>query len=263
MKTLRFAIFIAAVALNACGAPSAGSSAMPAGGGAALRPQVTVKKFLWISVTGNAGQNAAATCPSGYRLVGGGSSSVDGSAVGIGWGKPAANTWYVQPGGKSTQAISIASCVSTTVPKAAFKWRLNPSGGGVATVQCPAGYVLVSGFALITASGQQITKTYVKNGNAFFVDGGASAGASCGRGASGVATFTTWNASQDPKQVFASCPTGFSVIGGNSGTSDWPGPPIQQHRGTSTPGVAGSAGWWVLSNGKNVVSYAVCVPNGT
>ena len=263
MKTLRLLPFIAAIALNACGAPSSGSAPMPAAYNAILRPELNFKKFKWVSSTGAAGQTATVKCPSGYRLAGGASSSVDGSPVGIGWAKPSTNTWYVQPGGKSVQAIAIASCVGKSVSKSAFKWLLHPSGGGVSSVQCPKGYVLVSGYAKITAKGQQIAQTYVQNGNAFFVKGGANAGASCGRGASGVATFTKWNTSQEPKQVYSPCATGFSVIGGNTGSSQWPGPPVQQHRGTSTPGVVGSAGWWVFSNGKNVVSYAVCVPNGT
>ena len=263
MKTLRFGIFVAAIVLNACGGPSNGSNAMPAANNAALRPQLNVKKFTWVSKTGSAGQTVGAACPSGYRLVGGGSSSVDGRPVGIGWGQPLNNTWWVAPSSKSVQAIAIASCVSKSVAKSTFVWLLRPSGGGVATVQCPSGYVLISGFARITAKGQQISKTYVQGTNAFFVTGGASAGASCGKGAAGIATFPKWGASQEPKQVFSPCPTGFSVIGGNTGTSQWPGPPVQQHRGASSPGVVSSAGWWVFSNGKNVVSYAVCVPNGT
>ncbi len=262
MKILRFGIFIVAIALNACGGSSNGSTAMPAID-AALQPHVTVKKFTWISKTGSAGQTVGVKCPTGYRLIGGASSSVDGSAVGIGWAKPLTNTWYVQPSTSSVKAIAIASCVTKSVPRSTFAWLIQPSGGGVATVQCPSGFVLISGFAKITAKGQQITQTYVQNGNAFFVKGGASAGASCGKGAAGIATFGKWGASQEPKKVFAPCATGFSAIGGNTGTSQWPGPPIQQHRGTSTPGVVGSTGWWIFSNGKNVVSYAVCVPNGT
>jgi len=144
-----------------------------------------------------------------------------------------------------------------------FKWVMNPSGGGVATVQCPYGYVLITGYAKITAKGQKITQTYVQNGNAFFVKGGASAGASCGKGAAGIATFPKWNTSLNPKQVYSPCGTGFSAIGGNTGSQLWPGPPIQQHRGSSAPGVVSSAGWWVYAGGENVVSYAVCVPNGT
>ncbi|HKE37525.1 MAG TPA: hypothetical protein VKB39_08830 [Candidatus Baltobacteraceae bacterium] len=122
---------------------------------------------------------------------------------------------------------------------------------------------MITGFAKITAQGQQIGKTYVKGTNAFFVTGGAAAGASCGKGAAGIATFTKWNSSLNPKQVYSPCGTGFSVIGGNTGSSLWPGPPVQQHRGSSTPGAVSSAGWWVFSGGENVVSYAVCVPNGT
>lgn len=263
MKTLRFLIFAAAVALNACGQPSNESSAMPAANSAALTPHVNAKKFTWASKTGAAGQTVGVKCPSGYRLVGGASSSVDGSPVGIGYARPLTNTWYVAPGSKSTQAIAIASCVATSVSRSTFVWMLHPSGGGVATVQCPNGYVLITGFAKITANGQQISKTYVQGNNAFFVTGGASAGASCGKGAAGIATFTKWNTSQEPKQVYSPCSTGFSVIGGNTGSSEWPGPPVQQHRGSSAPGVVSSAGWWVFSNGKNVVSYAVCVPNGT
>ncbi|HZY99652.1 MAG TPA: hypothetical protein VFE36_08770 [Candidatus Baltobacteraceae bacterium] len=263
MKTLRFGLFITAIALNACGGPSSGSNAVPSSASAVLTPHVTAQKFTWVSKTGSAGQTVGAKCPTGFRLVGGASSSVDGSPVGIGWGKPLTNTWNVDAGSNATRPIAIASCVGTSVSKSTFKWLVHPSGGGVATVQCPSGYVLISGFAKITAKGQQISKTYVQGNNAFFVTGGASAGASCGKGAAGIATFTKWNTSQDPKQVYSACPTGFSVIGGNTGSSQWPGPPIQQHRGTSAPGVVGSAGWWVLSNGKNVVSYAVCVPNGT
>lgn len=263
MKNVRIGIFMAAIALNACGGPSNGSNAMPAANDAALAPHLTVKKFTWVSQTGSAGQTVGAKCPAGYRLIGGASSSVDGSAVGIGWGTPLTNTWWVKPSSSSVKGIAIASCVVKSVPKSTFAWVVRPSGGGVATVQCPAGFVLISGFAKVTANGQKIAQTYVQNGNAFFVKGGASAGASCGKGAAGIATFGKWGASQEPKQVFAPCATGFSVIGGNTGTSEWPGPPIQQHRGTSTPGVVGSTGWWIFSSGKNVVSYAVCVPNGT
>lgn len=262
MKNWRISIFMAAIVLNACGGPSNGLNAVPAND-AALSPHISVKKFTWVSNTGAAGQTVGAKCPSGYRLAGGASSSVDGSAVGIGWGQPLTNTWWVQPSSNSVQAIAIASCVSRSVARKTFVWMLSQSGGGIATVQCPSGYVLVSGFARIAAKGQQITQTYVQNGTAFFVKGGASAGASCGKGAVGIATFPKWNTSANPKQVFAPCGPGFSVIGGNTGTAQWPGPPVQQHRGTSTPGVVGSAGWWVFAGGENVVSYAVCVPNGT
>lgn len=263
MKNWHISIFMAAIALNACGGPSNGTNPMPAANNMALQPHITVKKFMWVSKTGSAGQTVGVKCPTGFRLIGGASSSVDGSAVGIGWPKPLTNTWYVQPSTSSVKAIAIASCVSSSVKRSMFTWRIQPSGGGVATVQCPNGFVLITGFAKITAKGQQITQTYVQNGNAFFVKGGASAGASCGKGAAGIATFGKWGASQEPKQVYSPCATGFSVIGGNTGSSEWPGPPVQQHRGTSSPSVVGSAGWWVFSNGKNVVSYAVCVPNGT
>jgi hypothetical protein len=262
MKTLRLTTIVIATALTACGGPSGGSTAVPASD-AALTPQLNVKKFTWVSNTGAEGQKVSVRCPSGYRIVGGASSSVDGSAVGIGWGKPKANAWVVKPSSSTAQAIAIASCVSTTVPASTFVWKLHPSGGGVASVQCPSGYVLVTGFARITAKGQQITKTYVQGNDAFFVEGGAAAGASCGRGAAGITTFPKWGASQNPKEVYSPCAGGFSVIGGNTGTSSWPGPPIQQHRGNGTPGVVSSAGWWVFANGTNVVSMAVCVPNGT
>ncbi|HEY1976367.1 MAG TPA: hypothetical protein VGG89_07480 [Candidatus Baltobacteraceae bacterium] len=263
MKNWRIGLFMAAIVLNACGGPSNGSNAMPAANNAALSPHLTVKKFVWVSNTGAAGQTVGVKCPNGYRLIGGASSSVDGSAVGIGWGQPTKNTWWVQPSSNSVKAIAIGSCVVKSGTKGLFKWLLRPSGGGVATVQCPSGFVLISGFAKITASGQQISQTYTQNGNAFFVKGGASAGASCGKGAAGIATFPRWNTSLNPKQVYSPCGTGFSVIGGNTGTSQWPGPPVQQHRGTSTPGVVGSDGWWVFAGGENVISYAVCVPNGT
>lgn len=263
MKNWRIGFFMAAIVLNACGGPSNGSNALPAATNAALAPHLTVKKFTWVSQTGAAGQTVGVKCPNGYRLIGGGSSSVDGSPVGIGWGQPTKNTWWVQPSSNSVKAIAIASCVVKKGTKNLFTWVQNPSGGGVATVQCPNGYVLITGFAKITAQGQKITQTYVQNGNAFFVKGGASAGASCGKGAAGIATFPKWNTSLNPKQVYSPCGTGFSVIGGNTGSAQWPGPPIQQHRGTSNPNVLGSAGWWVFADGQNVVSYAVCVPNGT
>lgn len=263
MKNWRIGFFMAAIALSACGGPSNGSNAMPAANNAALSPHINFKKFTWVSNTGAAGQTVGVKCPNGYRLAGGASSSVDGSPVGIGWGQPVKNTWWVDPGNNKVQAIAIASCVSTSVAKNAFVWLLRPSGAGLATVQCPNGYVLVTGFAKITANGQKISQTYAVNGNAFYVKGGASAGASCGKGALGIATFPKWNTSLNPKQVFSPCGTGFSVIGGNTGSQQWPGPPVQQHRGTSNPDVLGSTGWWVFDDAENVVSYAVCVPNGT
>lgn len=263
MKNWRIGLFMAAIVLNACGGPSNGSNAMPAANNAALLPHLSVKNFTWVSKTGTAGQKVAVQCPTGYRLIGGASSSVDGSAVGIGWAQPKRNKWWVQPSISSAQAIAIASCVSTSVPKWDFVWRLQRSGAGIASVQCPSGYVLVTGYAKITAKAQQITQTYVKNGDSFVVTGGARAGASCGKGSAGIVTFPKWGASQNPKQVYSPCGTGYSAIGGNTGTSQWPGPPIQQHRGTSKPGVVGSAGWWVFAGGENVVSYAVCVANGT
>jgi hypothetical protein len=117
--------------------------------------------------------------------------------------------------------------------------------------------VLVTGFGTGTVK----TSWYDGSSNTYWVSGGGTAFASCAVNGIGVVIRHAWNHSQKPKNVYAGCGKGYSVIGGAMGDNAWPGPPIQQHPGVeSSPGIHGFDGWWTFSNALNELTWAACVP---
>jgi hypothetical protein len=232
----------------------------PPGGANALAPDsmrsqvITSKDFARVAAWGTEGQLAVAQCPQGFKVVAGGSSSSDGSAVGTGYAESNGNGWVVKPD-STARAEAFATCVNKATRKD-FRWRYAAPVSGLAGAQCRKGYMLITGYG----SGTVSTSWFDPGTNTYWVGGGGTAWASCVRNTAGVVIKHAWNKSGKPKNVFAGCGTGYTVLGGAMGDTAWPGPPIQQHPGVeSGPGIHGYDGWWTFSNAMNELTWAACV----
>lgn len=250
------AIALALTYLAACSG-SGGGTGLPIGANAStgVRSEVlTSKDFKRIATWGSTGQLAVAQCPQGYKVVAGGSSSSDGSSVGTGYAESNQNGWVVKPG-SNVRAEAFATCISKAM-HANFRWRYAPPISGLAGAQCRKGYTLVSGYS----DGTPTASWFDSGTNTYWVGGGATAWASCARDSAGITIKHAWNQSQKPKNVFAGCGSGYTVIGGAMGDNAWPGPPIQEHPGVSSgPGNHGYDGFWTFSDATNELTWAACV----
>jgi hypothetical protein len=201
------------------------------------------------------GKPAVAQCPSGYRVIAGGSSSSDGSSVGTGIADLDRNAWVVKRH-RGARAEAFASCVRSGAAATNFEWRVIAPFGGLAAARCPERYDLVAGYAtgpVSTSWVDRATQTY-------WVTGGGTAHASCVVRDAGVLIRHAWNQSQEPKAVFAGCGAAYTVVGGAMGDDAWPGPPIQEHPGVAlAPNVFGRRGWWTFGGAANELTWAACV----
>lgn len=250
-----FATIVIVASLSACsGGPRSALPGQWPGNAENLQP-LTSSDFKLIVRWGSQGQPAVAACPQGYKVIGGGSSSSDGSFVGTGYPTSSHAGWVVKIGaGASAEAF--ATCVAVKLYHATFRWRTGMPISGIATAQCRPGFVAVTGYGL----GSVKASWFDPGTNAFWVTGGGTAYVSCARNDAGVLIKHAWNQSQKPKTVFAGCGTGYAVIAGSMGDSQWPGPPIQQHPGVpGSPSAHGNHGWWTFSNAQNELTWAACV----
>ncbi len=216
---------------------------------------VTNSDFKRVVSWGAKGVAAVAQCPSGYRIVAGGSSSSDGSSVGTGHADLYRNSWIVKPD-SSASALAFATCAATKIARQVFRWRSADPISGLAAAQCRQHFTLITGYGIGTVKASWFNAST----NTYWVAGGGTAYASCARSDAGIVIRHAWNQSQKPKVVFAGCGDGYAVIGGSMGDSQWPGPPVQQHPGLgSGPGTHGYAGWWTFSNALNQLTWAACV----
>jgi hypothetical protein len=254
------AVAIASSVLCACSGgrgslPMPPSTDVPSSDSAVQSRGVTASDFKRIAAWGSKGKLAVVQCPQGYKVIAGGSSSSDGSFVGTGYADSNRTGWIVKPD-SSASAEAFATCVSKRGVGESFRWRAAGPASGLASAQCRVGYMLISGYgtAPVTASWFDPTT------NTYWVSGGGTAYASCARNTTGIVIKHAWNKSQKPKDVYAGCGNGYTVIGGAMGNSAWPGPPIQEHPGVASgPGVHGYDGWWTFSNALNELTWAACV----
>ena len=253
----RPAAIVVLISLSACsGGNEPISSSMDLSAARSLA--VTSVDFKRIVAWGSAGAPAVAQCPAGYKIVAGGSSSSNGSFVGTGYASTTLDAWIVKPASNAS-AESFATCVAHDVAHTDFKWESGGPTSNVAAARCPSGYLLVTGYGV----GSVKTSWFNSDTNSYWVTGGGTAYASCVRSDAGVVIKHAWNESQNPKDVYAGCGSGYTVIGGSMGDTQWPGPPVQQHPGVeSSPGMHGYDGWWTFSNASNELTWAACVPQG-
>lgn len=251
------AFSVALISLSACSGSAIPTGLRTSTNAGTQSQTLTSTDFKRVVAWGAKGKIAVAQCPQGYRVVAGGSSSSDGSFVGTGYANSNFNSWYVKPDSNAS-AEAFASCLSKKLARSNFHWRSAGSISGVAGAQCRAGYTLVTGFGL----GNDVTNEWFNaTTNTYWVTGGATAYASCAKNSAGIAIKHAWNKSQKPKSVYAGCGSGYSVIGGSMGDTQWPGPPIQEHPGVASgPGKIGYDGWWTFSNALNELTWAACVP---
>jgi hypothetical protein len=244
---------LAVVLLSACSGST--NPAAPAASSALKASSISSADFKQIVAWGSKGQQAVAQCPQGYRVIGGGSSSNDGSAVGTGIPDSHRTAWIVKPQ-SGASGESFASCLRSSVARTTFHWTSSVPASGLAAAQCRPGEILVTGYG----TGTVTTSWFNSDTNTYWVGGGGVAHASCARPSAGIVVKHAWNKSQKPKTVFAGCGSGYTVIAGAMGDSAWPGPPIQQHPGiAASPGHHGYAGWWTFSNALNELTWAACV----
>ena len=255
-KNARTAV-VALIALSACSGSRDASAIPPDLSMAGAQPQtLNSSEFKRIAAWGSKGKIAVAQCPQGYKVVAGGSSSSDGSFVGTGYASSKFDSWYVKPD-SSASAEAFASCLPRAIARHYFQWLSIGSISGVAGAQCRAGYTLVTGFGFGSISGSWFNAST----NTYWVSGGGISYASCARVAAGVIIKRAWNKSQKPKSVYAGCGSGYSVIGGAMGDTQWPGPPTQEHPGVASGGgKSGYDGWWTFSKAMNELTWAACVP---
>jgi hypothetical protein len=252
-----FATIVVVADLSACsGGPH--STAVPGQGplpGSAQLRTLSSSDFKRVAAWGSKGQPAVAGCPPGYKVIGGGSSSSDGSSVSTGYPTSSYSGWVVKTAtGASAEAF--ATCVSQSVFRESFRWRTGAPISSIAEAQCRSDFNAITGYGL----GAVKSSWFDPGTNAFWVTGGGTAYASCVRGDAGIFIKHAWNQSQKPKTVFAGCGTGNVVIAGSMGDSQWPGPPIQQHPGNpGAPSEHGDRGWWTFSNAQNELTWAACV----
>jgi len=250
------AVLVGLVALSACSGSSGGLAPVTTTAAQQAQPlTLTASDFTQIAVWGSKGQPAIAQCPRGDKVIAGGSSSNNGTSVGTGAANSDYTSWIVTPeSGASAEAF--ASCIKRGPGGTLFAWRIAGSANGIAGAQCPAGYLIVTGYGQGTVKASWPDP----NTNTYWVTGGGDAYASCVRNSAGVVGAHAWNKSQNPKAVYAGCPGGYTVIAGAMGDNQWPGPPIQQHPGVeSSPGIHGYNGWWTFSNAANELTWASCV----
>jgi hypothetical protein len=251
------AMTIAIAHLNACSSNMRSSASSGANGftNATHSHAVTSSNFKRIAAWGPKGKRAVAHCPRGYTVIAGGSSSSDGSFVGTGHPTTPRDGWIVKPSA-SARAESFATCASAAVWRTNFRWGSGKPASGIAAAQCRAGYTLITGYGMGTVK----ASWFDPSTNTYWVTGGGTAHASCVRSDAGVLVKHAWNQSQGPKDVYAGCGSGYTVIAGSMGGSEWPGPPIQEHPGAaSAPSAHGYRGWWAFSNATNALTWAACV----
>lgn len=259
---MRAAFATTIVLANLCACSGGRTAGIPAGigSGDSVRSQVLLSSdFKHAAAWGSKGAPAVAQCPQGYRVIAGGSGSSDGSFVGT--GSPSGNNeaWVAKPMG-SASAEAFATCVAAKVAYHYFRWISAGPVSGIAAAQCVGGFTLVTGYNLGTAK----ASWFDASTNTYWVTGGASAYASCARPGAGILIRHAWNQSQNPKDVYAGCGTGYAVIAGAMGNTAWPGPPTQEHPGdASGPSVHGYHGWWTFSNAQNQLTWAACVKTST
>jgi hypothetical protein len=214
---------------------------------------LTSKDFTRPVKWGTPGAAARAECPSGSKVVAGGSASSNGSFIGTGYAD-GGKAWVVQPS-SGVKGEAFASCVSIAAVGSLFAVASAKPINGLAVAQCGSGFILITGYG----RGGPITRSWFEP-TSYWVRGGATAYASCVRSDAGVMIKHAWNRSQHPKVVYAGCGGGNAVIAGSMGNSEWPGPPIQSRPGVgSGPGVPGYDGWWSFSNAANQLTWAACV----
>jgi hypothetical protein len=244
---------VALVSLAACSGSK--NPAIPTESNALVPQSISSADFKRVAAWGSNGQKAVAQCPQGYRVVAGGSSSSDGSSVGTGVPDSTHTAWVVKPQ-SSVSAEAFASCLRTSLARKTFRWLSAAASSGLAAAQCRPNYMLVTGYG----TGTVTTSWFNPATNTYWVGGGGTAFASCARLGSGIVIKHAWNKSQKPKNVFAGCGDGYTVIAGAMGDNAWPGPPIQQHPGIpASPGRHGYTGWWTFSNAQNELTWAACV----
>ena len=253
MGVFKKPIFVLAV-LTACSGSHA-PGVLPLSSDAVQRQGLKQSDFKRIAAWGAKGKLAIVQCPQGYKVVAGGSSSSDGSSVGTGYADSNGTGWIVKPNANAS-AEAFATCVESATVGKSFRWQTAYGSSDVSAAQCPVGSMLVTGYA----SGTPSASWFNASTNTYWVEGDATANASCVANNAGIVIRHAWNKSQKPKTVFAGCGNGYSAIGGAMGNSAWPGPPIQQHPGNASgPGSHGYAGWWTFSNALNELTWVACV----
>ena len=248
------AIAILSITLPACSG-SQSAPMIPSAG----QLSITSADFKRVVAWGSPGKLAVAQCPQNYKVVAGGSASSDGLFVGTGYADSNNTSWIVKPN-SSASAESFATCVHKGLIGRQFHWIAATSVSGLAAAQCPISSMLITGYGTGTVD----TSWFDPSTSTYWVSGGGNAYASCVRRTAGVVIRHAWNKSQKPKNVYAGCPSGYTVIAGAMGDSQWPGPPLQQHPGPpGNPGKNGYEGWWTFSNALNELTWAACVPTGS
>ena len=247
------AILAALTGCSGIGMPSMGpTSSMTS---SAVPLNLTAKNFTQFAKWGPVGAVTRAECPSGDKVVAGGSSSSDGSFIGAGWADDKGVAWVVSPR-PTAKGEAFAACVSIKDVGSLFTLVSARPINNLASATCGSGYSLITGYGRGT-----VHKSWFDPGQkTFFVRGGGVAYASCVKDNTGVMIKHAWNRSQFPKNVFAGCGGGNTVIAGSMGNNEWPGPPVQSHPGVgSNPATHGYAGWWTFSHEANELTWAACV----
>ena len=232
--------------------PSAPSAPANVSSNIKMRPHFLYGHFSWVTQWGQSGGRAIAQCPAGTQLIAGGSNSSDGAAVGTGYADLNTNSWIVKD--TSSQPEAFASCADSVV-SGDFLWVPQQAGSdGIAEARCPAGFSVVTGFAL-GAKFQWIDATnqsYWATGNSTTTAYASCTSLSSANG-NKIAFVTKSAPSQDPQQWTTGCPSNYKPIGGSFGTQQYPGGADRQFP-TTDPGI----GFKAYSGQEEMTVYAVC-----
>lgn len=265
---LLVSVLLGATFLTACGGLGSSGSVPAQAQPVAKRVSspVTSGDFTWVRTQApGPGSAAIALCPTGWKIIGGGSAVASGDAVathvGSGYASLQANSWVVAPAPSSSPTpVAVASCFDASAHRKQhlFIWVHSDKLNNLATVRCPASYpTLVAGFDI----GFKTDYPDIANNTWNASNGSGSAYASCAARALGVRPAPAgWGVSP-----FASgCKglgSGYIVIGGSDGSATEPGPPDYEFPAVASPAPpAGSYNrWWVYFNGHTVGAHASCI----
>ncbi|HEY1655725.1 MAG TPA: hypothetical protein VGF86_11470 [Candidatus Tumulicola sp.] len=222
-----------------------------------LKRHISARQLKWILATSNSGR-VVATCPTGWTMIAGGSTTADGGNVGT--GTPSGNGWATV-GTPSETVYAYASCARNSIASN-FVWvgpYKMPAGQKEVFASCPTNGTLIMGYAVDESYEAAV---YPKTGNDSWAAGGrpsVKAWAACTTYAISPRVINVWGPSQYPGHVLAGCPSAApTVIGGSmgdaQGSSFFPGPPTAEF-----PKTKAGQGWSVYSGISNVLARAVCL----
>ncbi len=229
---------------------------------------VNSSNFTWVVTWGTLDADAEADCPSGWKVIGGGTNDSNVTFIGIGHYNTTQTGW-IAPATGSGESEAFASCVAPTTFSDYFEWvKVSDTNG--ATVTCDSGYDLVTGYGSTKTGHVGVEYPVYGSGagkNEWVVDGGSSgtvtAHASCVRDSEAVIVQNAWGTGS----AVSACPENGSlpyiIIGGSMGNGDYPGSPLYNYP-TST-GSGGSNVWHAFNaNWPNsttpVLAHALCAP---